>query len=126
MVFYREGKTIIRKGSQEVEEKYSPDCIIRNTWRRFSMLPEYKGSEAHDFQVYIEIKESHKDMYIIGGHKNNFFLLKFKLKSSATTIMSPKNLFKDKDLLGKAYVEFKKKQIRCYQNYDEFWEDIKQ
>lgn len=108
-----------------MEEKYSPDLIIMNTWRRFSVLNEYKGSEVHDFQVYIEIKESNNKMYIIGGHKNNFFLLKFTLRSSSTTITAPQNLFKDRDLLGKVYIEFKRKQIKSYQNYDEFWEDIK-
>jgi hypothetical protein len=106
-------------------EKYNPDHIIRNTWRQFSFLDEYKDSEVHDFQVYIDIKESDKEMYIIGGYENNFFLLKFTLRSSSTTITSPKNLFKDKDLLGKVHIEFKKKQIKSYQNYDEFWEDIK-
>jgi hypothetical protein len=107
-------------------EKYNPDHIIMNTWGRFSGLDEYKDSEAHDFKVYIEIKESDKEMYVMGGYKNNFFLLKDTLRTSKTTITSPKNLFKDKDLLGRVHVEFRKKQIKSYQSYDEFWEDIKQ
>lgn len=105
-------------------EKYDPDRIIMNTWERFSAFDEYKDSEVHDFKVYIEIKESNHAMYIIGGYKNNFFLLKDTLRSSKTTITSTKNLAKDKALLGKVHVEFKKKRIKIYNNYDEFWEDI--
>jgi hypothetical protein len=107
-----------------MEEKYSPDHIITKTWRRFFMLNDYKGSEAHDFKVYIEIKESSGERYIIGGPENNVFVLKFTLKSTETTITSPKNLFNDKDLLGKVDVEFKGRQVKSYQNYDEFWQHI--
>jgi len=35
-------------------------------------------------------------------------------------------LLKDKDLLGKVSIRFKQKEIKNYQSYDEFWEDIKQ
>jgi hypothetical protein len=107
-------------------EKYNPDHIIRNTWSRFSGLEEYRDSEAHDFKVYIEIKKGSSEKYIIGGHENNFFLLKFTLRKTESTITSPMNLFKDKYLLGKVDVEFRGKQVKSYQNYDEFWEDIKQ
>lgn len=44
------------KKGQKMEEKYNPDRIIMNTWKRLSVLDEYKGSVAHDFQVYIEIQ----------------------------------------------------------------------
>lgn len=107
-----------------MEEKYSPIRILRNTWRRFSKLNEYKESEAHDFQVYIEIKQSKDDMYIIGGYKSDCFLLKYSLRRSSSTITAQKNLCRDKDKLGKVNIKYKKKEIQDYQDYDEFWDDI--
>jgi len=65
------------KKGQKMEEKYNPDTIIMNTWKRLSVMDEYKGSEAHDFQVYIEIQPRKDDMYIIGGYKND--LLPFEI-----------------------------------------------
>jgi len=109
---------------QKMEEKYNPDRIIMKTWKRLSVLDEYKGSEAHDFQVNIEIQPSDDDMYIIGGYKNDCFLLKYSIRQSSSTITAPQNLLKDKDLLGKVSIRFKQKEIKNYQSYDEFWEDI--
>ncbi len=107
-----------------MEEKYNPIRILRNTWQRFSEQDEYKGSEAQDFQVYIEIIQSKDDMYIIGGYKSDCFLLKYSLRRSSSTITSPKNLFRDKEKLGKVRIKYKKKEIQNYQNYDEFWDDV--
>lgn len=107
-----------------MEEKYSLNHIITKTWRRFSKLDECKESKAHDFKIYIEIKAGSSEKYIMGGHENNFFLLKFTLRKTESTITSPMNLVKDKHLLGKVDVEFKGMPIKSYQNYDEFWEDI--
>lgn len=112
------------KKGQKIEEKYDPDIIIMKTWKQFSVFDEYKGSEAHDFQVYIEIQPREDDMYVIGGYRSNCFLLKYSIRNSSSTITAPQNLFKDKDLLGKVSVRFKKKEIKNYQSYDEFWEDI--
>ncbi len=67
------------KKGQKMEEKYNPDTIIMNTWKQFSVLNEYKGSDAHDFQVYIEIQPREDDMYVIGGYKSNCFLLKYSI-----------------------------------------------
>ena len=114
------------KKAKKIEEKYNPDTIIMNTWKRLSVMDEYKGSEAHDFQVYIEIQPRKDDMYIIGGYKNDYFLLKYSIRQSSSTITAPQNLLKDKDLLGKVSIRFKQKEIKNYQSYDEFWEDIKQ
>ena len=114
------------KKGQKMEEKYNPDTIIMNTWKRLSVIDEYNGSEAHDFQVYIEIQPRKDDMYIIGGYKNDYFLLKYSIRQSSSTITAPQNLLKDKDLLGKVSIRFKQKEIKNYQSYDEFWEDIKQ
>ena len=114
------------KKGQKMEEKYNPDRIIMNTWKRLSVLDEYKGSEAHDFQVYIEIQQREDDKYVIGGYKNDCFLLKYSIKQSSSTITAPQNLLKDKDLLGKVSIKFKQKEIKNYQSYDEFWEDIQQ
>ncbi len=108
-----------------MEEKYNSIHVLKNTLKRFSELDEYKGSEVHDFQICIEIKESDADMYIIGGYKSDCFLLKYSLRRSSSTITAPKNLFRDKDKLGKVDIKFKKEIIRSYQNYDEFWDDIK-
>jgi hypothetical protein len=112
------------KKGQRMEKKYNPDIIITNTWKRFSVLDEYKGSDAHDFQVYIEIQPREDDMYVIGGYKRDCFLLKYSIRHSSSTITAPQNLLKDKDLLGKVSVRFKQKEIKNYQSYDEFWEDI--
>ena len=114
------------KKAKKIEEKYNPDTIIMNTWKRLSVIDEYNGSEAHDFQVYIEIQPRKDDMYIIGGYKNDYFLLKYSIRQSSSTITAPQNLLKDKDLLGKVSIRFKQKEIKNYQSYDEFWEDIKQ
>jgi hypothetical protein len=114
------------KKGQKIEEKYNPETVIMNTWRRFSNLEEYKGSEAHNFQVYIEIQPREDDMYIIGGYKSDCFLLKYSIRHSSSTITAPQNLFKDKDFLGKVSMRFKEKEIKNYQSYDEFWEDIRQ
>lgn len=107
-----------------MEEKYDPDRIIKKTWRRFSVLDEYRGSEVHDFQVYIEVQQRGDDKYVIGGYKDNCFLLKYSMKRSSSTITSPQNLFKDRDLLGSVSIKFKRKEMRNYPSYDEFWEDI--
>jgi len=107
-----------------MEGKYDPARILRNTWQRFSKQDECKESEAQDFQVYIEIKQSKKDMYIIGGYKSDCFLLKYSLRRSSSTITAPKNLFRDKDKLGEVQILYKKKEIQHYQDYDEFWDDI--
>lgn len=108
-----------------MEEKYNPNHVLKNTLERFTGLDEYKGSEVHDFQIYIEIKDSETDKYIIGGYKSDCFLLKYSLRRSSSTITAPKNLFRDKDKLGKVDIKFKKEMIKSYQNYDEFWDDIK-
>jgi len=107
-----------------MEEKYNPISILRNTWQRFSKRDEYKESEAQDFQVYIEIIQSKDDMYIIGGYKSDCFLLKYSLRRSSSTITAQKNLFRDKEKLGKVSIKYKKEEIQNYQNYDEFWNDI--
>ena len=107
-----------------MEEKYNPIHVLKNTLKRFTELDEYKRGEVHDFQIYIEIKDSKADKYIIGGYKSDCFLLKYSLRRSSSTITAPKNLFRDKDKLGKVVIKFKKEMIKSYQNYDEFWDDI--
>ncbi len=108
-----------------MEDKYNPTLVLKNTLKRFSELDKYKGSEVHNFQIYIEIKDSEADKYIIGGYKSDCFLLKYSLRRSSSTITAPKNLFRDKDKLGKVDIKFKKEMIKSYQSYDEFWDDIK-
>ncbi len=114
------------KEGQKMEEKYDPARIIKKTWKRLSVLDKYKGTEAHDFQVYIEIQQREDDKYVIGAYKNDCFLLKYSMRRSSSTITSPQNLLKDKDLLSKVSIRFKQQEIKNYQSYDEFWEDIQQ
>ena len=108
-----------------MEEKYNPIHVLKNTLKRFSEQDRYRRSEVHDFQIYIDIKDSEADKYIIGGYKSDCFLLKYSLRRSSSTITAPKNLFRDKDKLGKVDIKFKKEMIKSYLNYDEFWDDIK-
>lgn len=107
-----------------MEGNYDPKRILMNTFQRFSAMDEYRGSEIHDYQIYIEIKGSEDDRYIIGGYKKDCFLLKYSLRRSSSTITAPKNLYRDRDKLGKVEIKFKKKNMKNYQSYDEFLEDI--
>jgi hypothetical protein len=110
-----------------MEEKYDPEKIHLFTYGNFLLQAKYKDHKAYEYEIFIEIKESKNECYLVRAENQRIgFLWKgFCNGNSWTEIRDKLYLSENKDKLGKVYVRFGNKIIKEYQDYEEFWEKIK-
>lgn len=116
-----------------MEKKYDPNNILVGIWAE-SLFKD----EVHNYEIFIEIKESNNQCYrIIAEEKKSAQLLEGACSGSNWRKRKREILFENKDLLGKVYVWHKRKEeingkpkliyrkIKSFESYNEFWNKIK-
>ena len=125
--------TLLGWGSKEddMEEKYSPLQVASRVWGKFWAFPEHNPSRIEDYSVYIQIKQSGNEFYMIRVTKSGFLWKGFKSGTSWRLIQDEEELFKNKDILGAVHVRFRElpimindKELEPFPNYNFFWNYI--
>lgn len=116
---------------QELEDKYNLEKILAGTHEIFLFQPGYEDAQIHEFKVYIHIKGTQNDWYIIQADQSGPARL---WKESTTDIKrdilegglieDSLILSQNRTALEEVCIKFRGKIIKRYSGYDEFWEDI--
>ena len=114
-----------------MEEKYNPLQIASHVWGKFWALPEHNPSKIEDYSIFIQIKQTENEFYLIRVTKSGFLWKGFKSGTSWRLIQDEEELFRNKDLLGAVHVMFRdmpviinNKELEPFPNYNFFWNYI--
>jgi len=113
-----------------MEEKYDPNMILRHVWGKYFSQPGHENSKPHEYQISIQIKGVPNKCYFIEAKKDkpgqlwigpcywgSLTFIKDDVASDA--------LYDDRQALGKTNIIFKRKSLKQFQSYEEFWGFIK-
>ena len=114
-----------------MEEKYDPLQAASHVWSKFWPLPEHRNSKIEDYTIFIQIKQSENECYLIRPSKSGYL---WKGSASGTQwrlISDEEELYKNRDLLGVVYVKFRNnlvminaKELEPFPNFNLFWNYI--
>ncbi|MDH4218481.1 MAG: hypothetical protein OEW69_08665 [Nitrospirota bacterium] len=114
-----------------MEDKYDLLQIVSRVWARFYTLPEHKNSKIEEYSIFIEIKNSNDECYLINAREEDFLWKGMLSGITWQVIMDEEELYKKRDLLGFVHVRFRDKPIKInnkildpFPNYDFFWNYI--
>jgi hypothetical protein len=114
-----------------MEEKYSPLHIVNHVWGKFFALPEQRECKIEEYSVFIEIKYSKKECFLIKAGKDGFLWRGICSGTSWRAIKDAGELYDKRDFLGSVSIRFRNNPIKIenkildsFPNYDLFWHYI--
>jgi hypothetical protein len=119
-------------GIMEKEKKYVPSFVHSSAAAYFYLIKEMKGKMAaggeiptNEFRIFIKILGSQNRCYLIDRDPGN----KTRITEGICTgsIWREKKqsiLLENSDKLGAVIIQRNNKQIKEYQTYEEFWNEI--
>lgn len=114
-----------------MEEKYDPLQIVSHVWGKFRALPEHLDSQVEDYSIFIKIKQSENEYYLIRSSKYGHLWKGILSGTDWRMITDTEELSENKDLLGTVHIKFRNNPIRInnkplepFPNYDFFWNYI--
>ena len=119
------------KKGEKMEDKYSPLHVASHIWIKFWGLPGHQSTSVEDYSVFIEIKQTENECYLIKPSKHGY-LWKGTLTGTKWKLITDfEELYKKKDLLKSVRVRFKEEPVKIndkilepFPNYDFFWNYI--
>ena len=114
-----------------MEEKYDPFHIVGHVWSKFRTLPEHREAKIEEYSIFIEIKYSKNECYLIRAGETNFLWRGAYLGTTWKPVNDPEELYKNRDLLRAVHVTFKGEPINInnkilepFPNCELFWNYI--
>lgn len=106
--------------------------MASHIWSKFWGLPGHQNSAIEDYSVFIEIKESENECFLIKPSKNGY-LWKGTLFGTKWKLISDfEEFYEKRDLLSAVHVWFKEEPVKMsnkilepFPNYDLFWNYIR-
>lgn len=111
-----------------MEDKYNPLHVASHVWGKFWAFPEHQNSSIEDYSIFIEIKQTESECYLIRPSKNGY-LWRGSLSGTRWTLITElEELNENKELLSAVHIKFREEPVKIkdkilepFPNYDLFW-----
>lgn len=114
-----------------MEEKYNPLYVASHIWSKFWGLSGHQNSAIEDYSIFIEIKQSENECFLIKPSKHGYLWKGTLFGTKWKLITEIEELNNNKDLLSAVHVRFRGELIKMnnkilepFPNYDLFWNYI--
>lgn len=114
-----------------MQDKFNPLQAYSCVFSKFWMFPEHQDSQIADYSIFIEIKQSENECYLIKPSKIGYLWKGILFGTKWKLITNFEELYENKDLLGAVHIKFRNDPIKIdnmplepFPNYDLFWNYI--
>ena len=114
-----------------MEERYDPFHIVSRVWSKFHALPEHREAKIEEYSIFVEIKYSKEECYLIKAGDDNFLWRGVCSGTTWRTIKDFEELYDKRDFLGAVTIRFRNNPIKIenkilepFPNYNLFWNYI--
>jgi hypothetical protein len=112
-------------------DKYSPLHLASYVWSKFWGLYGHQDATVEDYSIYIEIKQTENECYLIKPAKTGYLWRGTLFGTEWKPIFKLEELNTNKDLLSTVHIRFKEEPVKIkdkilepFPNYNLFWSYI--